>query len=189
MRPLKVKNDATLDFLLTRIEGERIILSPISTEHAKDIFHEFTEDITRYMVPKPLGEISYAYEFIETCRKNMKVGLEAVFAITGITNGEFIGICALHGNEAPETPELGIWVKKSAQGKKLGREAICYLTKWAKNSLDFSYFIYPVDRNNIPSRKIAESLGGVVLHGRVRVSMSGATLNELVYKIEAHLIG
>lgn len=175
-----------MDFLLTRIEGERIILSPISMEHAKDIFHEFTEDITRYMVPKPLDEISCAYEFIETSKKNMKAGLEAVFAITEISSGEFIGICALHGNEAPGTPELGIWVKKSAHGKKLGREAICHLVKWAEGSLDILYFIYPVDRDNIPSRKVAESLGGVVLHVRVRESMSGATLNELVYKIEAH---
>jgi RimJ/RimL family protein N-acetyltransferase len=187
MRPLLIKNDgATLDFLLTRIEGERIALSPISFEHAKDIFHEFTEDITRYMVPKPLDEITYAYEFIETSRENMKAGLEAVFAITEISSGDFIGICALHGNEAPETPELGIWIKKSAHGKKLGREAICRLVKWAKDSLDILYFIYPVDRDNIPSRKIAESLGGVVLYVRVRESMSGATLNELVYKIEAH---
>jgi RimJ/RimL family protein N-acetyltransferase len=186
MRPLIAKNGAPMDFLLTRIEGERIILSPISTEHAKVIFHEFTKDITRYMVPKPLDEISCAYEFIESSRENMKAGREAVFAIIEISSGEFIGICALHGNETPETPELGIWVKKSAHGKKLGREAICNLAKWAKDSLDILYFIYPVDRDNIPSRKIAESLGGALLHVRVRESMSGAILNELVYKIEAH---
>lgn len=186
MRSFKARGIAALDFLATRIEGDRVILSPVSIEHAKDIFNEFTEDITHYMMPKPLGSIAQTYEFIETCRKNMKDGFEMVFAITKIDNGEFIGICAIHGNEDPQIPELGIWIKKSAHGKKLGREAICHLTKWAKDNLVFSYFIYPVDRNNIPSRKIAESLGGVVLSERVRESMSGATLDEIVYKIEAH---
>ncbi|CAG0939958.1 hypothetical protein BROC_00848 [Candidatus Brocadiaceae bacterium] len=186
MRSLKAKGIAALDFLATRIECERVILSPVSIEYAKDVFHEFTEDITHYMIPKPLSDIAQTYEFIETCRENMKAGFEMVFAITKIDNGEFVGICALHGNKNPQNPELGIWIKKSAHGKKLGREAVLYLTKWAKDNLVFSYFIYPVDRNNIPSRKIAESLGGVVLRERVRESMSGATLNEIVYKIEAH---
>lgn len=184
MRSLKAKCITSLDFLATRIEGDRVILSPISIEHAKDIFHEFTEDITRYMIPKPLSDIAQTHEFIETCRKNMAAGSEMVFAITKIDNGEFIGICALNGNKNPQTPELGIWIKKSAHGKKLGREAIRYMTKWAKDNFVFSYFIYPVDRNNIPSRKIAESLGGVILQERVRKSMSGTTLNEIVYKIE-----
>lgn len=184
MRPLITKNGAKPDFLLTRIEGERIILSPVSMEHARDIFHEFTEDITRYMMPKPLSEIACAYEFIETCARNMKAGLEVVLAITEISSGEFLGICAIHGTENPQTPELGVWVKKSAQGKRLGREAIRVLTKWAKDELVFSYFMYPVDRDNIPSRKIAESIGGVVFQERVRKSMSGATLNEVIYRIE-----
>jgi len=32
----------------------------------------------------------------------------------------------------------------------------------ANDNLEFDYMIYPVDKDNIPSRKIAESFGGVV---------------------------
>ncbi|MBI2411985.1 MAG: GNAT family N-acetyltransferase [Deltaproteobacteria bacterium] len=184
MNPFKTKSAAPADFLATRIDGERIVLSPVSEEHAQDIFHEFTEDITRHMMPKPLSDMAHAYEFVDTCRKNMKAGLELVLAITKVDSGEFLGICAIHGNNDPQVPELGVWIKKSAHGKKLGKEAVRYLAEWAMKNLLFSYLIYPVDRDNIPSRKIAESLGGVVLEERVRKSMSGATLNEIVYKIE-----
>jgi len=183
--PFKTKSAVSADFLEVRIEGERILLSPVSEEHAQDIFHEFTEDITRYMMPKPLTDMAHAYEFVNTCRKNMKAGLELILAITKATSGEFLGICAIHGTDAPQVAELGVWIKKSAHGKKLGREAIRCLAEWGRKNLLLSYLIYPVARDNIPSRKIAESLGGVVLEERVRKSMSGATLNEIVYKIEA----
>lgn len=186
MNFLKVKSAVSADFLAVRIEGERIILAPVSYEHDQDIFTEFTEDITRYMIPEPLADMAHAYEFVDTCRKNMKAGLELVLAITNVNSGEFLGICAIHGTDDPQVAELGVWIKKSVHGKNFGREAVRYLAEWGRKNLLLSYFIYPVDRDNIPSRKIAESLGGVVLMKRVRKSMSGATLNELVYKIEVH---
>jgi len=96
MNFLKVKSAVSADFLAVRIEGERIILAPVSYEHDQDIFTEFTEDITRYMIPEPLADMAHAYEFVDTCRKNMKAGLELVLAITNVNSGEFLGICAIH---------------------------------------------------------------------------------------------
>src|SRR3990172_9339183 len=119
MNPFKTKSAVSADFLALRIEGERILLSPVSEEHAQDIFHEFTEDITRYMMPKPLTDVAQAYEFVVTCRKNMKAGLELILAITKATSGEFLGICAIHGTDAPQVAGLGGWIKKSAHSKKL----------------------------------------------------------------------
>lgn len=69
MNPFKTKSAAPADFLAVRIEGERIVLSPVSEEHAQDIFAEFTADITRYMMPKPLADMAHAREFVDTCRK------------------------------------------------------------------------------------------------------------------------
>lgn len=183
MNLLKIKSAASADFLKVKIEGERIILSPVSGEHAQDIFHEFTKDITRYMIPKPLSDMAHANEFIHTCRKNMKAGLELVLAISKVNSGEFLGICSIHGTDDPQVAELGVWIKKGAHGKKLGMEAVRYLVEWCRKHLLLSHLIYPVDHENIPSRKIAESLGGIVLEERVRKSMSGATLDEIVYKI------
>ena len=58
--------------------------------------------------------------------------------------------------------EPGIWLKKDAHGKRYGREAIRIVSNRAVDNLDFDYLVYPVDRDNIPSRKIPESMGGLV---------------------------
>ena len=47
----------------------------------------------------------------------------------------------------------------------------------------FDYLIYPVDRANIPSRKIPESLGGIIFEEKKTKTMSGGVLDEVVYKI------
>ena len=50
-------------------------------------------------------------------------------------------------------------------------------------NIDFDYAIYPVDKANIASRKIAESLGGMVIKERRVKTMRGSYLDEVVYKI------
>ena len=47
----------------------------------------------------------------------------------------------------------------------------------------FNYLVYPVDKENIPSRKIAECLDGKIFREETRVSMSGLVLNEVAYRI------
>ena len=64
-----------------------------------------------------------------------------------------------------------------------GREAIKILRHWAIENIDFDYAIYPVDKANIASRKIAESLGGMVIKERKVKTMRGRYLDEVVYKI------
>jgi hypothetical protein len=45
--------------------------------------------------------------------------------------------------------------------------------------------VYPVDRRNIPSRKIAEALGVVVVDEKRTPTMRGTELDTLVYVIPA----
>ncbi|MDZ4875470.1 MAG: hypothetical protein CLLPBCKN_004866 [Chroococcidiopsis cubana SAG 39.79] len=61
-----------------------------------------------------------------------------------------------------KTPEFGIWLK-TAHGRKYGLEAIRGIKNWAEQNLDYEYFLYPVNRANIASRKIPETLGGKVV--------------------------
>lgn len=183
MAMFKLKDGVPLDLISVNIKGERVALIPVSPAYASDIFKEFTAEITRYMMPKPVDDIQQVNKFIDTSRKNMIAGSELILAITKKDHGEFLGICGLHGKENSDTPELGVWIKKSVHGKKLGREAVRILASWAQDNLNFSCLHYPVDKNNIPSRKIAESLGGVVVKEGLRESMSGNVLNEVVYRI------
>lgn len=169
------------------IEGERIRLESISRTYERDIFEEFTSDITTYMVPKPADTIEETRAFIEASLEGFKEADNLVFVILEKQTGEFLGCCGLHGRSSVKNPEFGIWLKRSAHGQGLGREAIRTLACWAQERMRLESFIYPVDKRNEPSRKIPLSLGGVVVGEREEVGMAGNVLDEVVYRIPVPL--
>jgi len=178
-----VKTKKPLNFSSVRISGERIELVPISPEYSEVIFNEFTDDITRYMVPATPSNIEEVNAFIQSSISNMKQNIDLTFAILKKNDGDFLGICALHGEPDPNEPTLGIWLKKSAHGYKYGQEAIKVLVDWARQNIMFNHMVYPCDKGNIASRKIAENLNGSIFRTGEVKSMSGWILNEIAYKI------
>ncbi|WP_435234839.1 GNAT family N-acetyltransferase [Psychromonas sp. PT13] len=175
-----IKEIADLDFSSLIISCERITLCAINADFAEEIFAEFNADITRYMVPKPAVNITDTLAFIDGSLNGMKQGHEIVLAIIKSDNNEFLGCCGLHGRGELE---LGIWLKKGAHGNKYGLEAIKGLSIWLIDHIEFDFLIYPVDKANIASRKIPESLGGEVYNTVQKTSQSAIVLDEVIYKI------
>ena len=92
----------------------------------------------------------------------MQRGEELVCAVLDRNSGRFLGCAGLHELNAP-APELGIWIAVEAQGAGRGSEAVRALMQWGshrRKKIDF--FRYPVDRANLPSRRIAGNLGGTI---------------------------
>lgn len=143
------------------IETERLLLVPITMQYVEEIFKEFTPEITTYMFPKSTDNISETETFINNATQNMWQWKELQIVILDKTTKEFLWCWGIHIKNS-RAPEPGIRIKKSAFGKKIGREAVAGLADRAQKNLDFDYLFYPVDKNNIPSRKIAESLWGIV---------------------------
>lgn len=85
----------------------------------------------------------------------------------------------------PRTPELGVWVKKAAQGRKYGKEMITELVQWARGNIDFDYLAYPVARDNVPSRKIPEGLGILTFEEKGKESRDNCTFDIIIYKFYA----
>ena len=177
------KRQSPKDLTSIQIDGERISLRSIDESYSSEIFREFDSEITRYMLPGPAENIEETLSFISDSLDGMRAGHELVLAITDKTDGEFLGCCGLHGRGNPKTPELGIWLKKEAHGNHYGKEAIESLTAWAVDNVDFDYVIYPVDKANIPSRKIPEALGGVIFEKKSVKTMRSEYLEEVVYRI------
>ena len=140
------------------IETERLKPEPITIQYADDIFSEFTEEITQYMVPKPAKEVSETKDFIIGAieRNHKQENIQLV--ILDKRTKECLWCIGLHTPNTP-TPEFWIRTKKSAHGNKYGQEAIQWLYKRAQENILCNYVIYPVDQKSIPSRKIAESIG------------------------------
>lgn len=164
------------------IESERLKLIPTSEGYANDIFREFTDEITQFMYPRTSETIDDTLDFITLSKQKMEKGEELQVVILNKITGEFLG----HGGITrinTDTPELGIWIKKSAHGNKYGREAVILLKDWAEKNLKYKYLMYPVDKRNISSRKIAESLGGVIEAEYKKNNMAGNILDEVEYRI------
>lgn len=171
-----------MDVLQTIILSERLILVPLSMEFTHVIFDNFTPEITTYMLPKAPEAIKDTEKFINNAILRMQKNEELSITILHKDTDEFLGGASIL-NIHTSTPKLGIWIKKSAQGNKYGREAVTALKKWADEHIKYDYIIYPVDRRNISSCKIAESLGGVVKAEYKKENQSGNILDEIEYRI------
>ncbi|MEH1804321.1 GNAT family N-acetyltransferase [Nostoc sp.] len=164
------------------LESKRLILQTISLEHTEDVFREFTSEITTFMYPKPAQSLSETEKIIREMILQRENHADLVLVILKKDGLEFLGICEV-GAIDTQTPELGIWLKKSAHGHSFGREAIDALKDWVDKNLEYNYLSYPVDKRNIPSRKIAESLGGKIFREFQQINKSGDLLDEVEYRI------
>jgi lysophospholipase L1-like esterase/RimJ/RimL family protein N-acetyltransferase len=154
---------------------KRLILKPISFEYAQEIFTQFNSEITRYMYPKPANDLSETHAFIRSSIDKYNAGEEIVFAALLKDTMEFIGCIGLHHLNT-KTPELGLWIKKSAHGHRYGLEGITEVIAYARTHFTYDYLVYPVDRRNIASRNIPETHKGIV---KKAYDVFGMAHNEL----------
>ncbi|MEI7690856.1 MAG: GNAT family N-acetyltransferase [bacterium] len=168
--------------IIEKTETRRLILVPITLMYAPSIFEEFTEEIVKYMSPSSPKQISETKSWINKVVAENQTGKSYVMVILKKETNEFIGGCGIH-NIDTKTPEFGIWTKESSHGNKYGRETIHALKKWADDNLDYDYIKYPVAVKNIASRKIPESLGGVIDHKYFDHNGSGVSQLLAEYRI------
>ncbi len=182
---LQQRNTQPVNLESVVLNSERLMLTPVSRTFAEKIFTEFTTDTAHDMMPEFSGHINDICTFIDTSIEKMRTGDQLVLAILDTETVQFSGICAIYGKEQGITAELGIWLEKNAQVKKTDHEAIALLTQWAKDNLVLSRLIYPVDKNNIPSRNSTEPLGDIMAPGHQQESVSGNHPAERIYPVDA----
>lgn len=171
-----------MDLSNITIETERLRLIPISSYYREEIFKEFTPEIAQFMTPASPDKIEETDEFIRSSEKELKDGVTFQVVILKKEDDEFLG-CAGIKNVNTDTPEPGIWIKKSAHGNGYGREAVFGLKKWVDTNVDYRYLVYPVDKRNIASRKIPESLGGIIKKEYKETGAGGQDLDLIDYHI------
>jgi len=171
-----------MDLLNESLESERLKLVPLTREYREKIFKEFTSEVTVFMYPRPPKSIEETDNFISQSLDKLKRGQDLQMVVLDKNTNEFMGCAGLH-NLNTLTPELGIWLKKSAQGKGRGLETIATLKKWAEDNVEYDYILYPVADKNIPSRKIVESLGGKIAREYDQTGLGGNKYHCLEYRI------
>ena len=143
------------------IQYAPLILKSFTAKDVDEIYNCITPTLTQYMS----WEAPQSHQDFEKVWQqwliNIRDQTELTLVIRHSDHHEFLGLAALHQVQS-ETPELGIWIREDRHGAKFGQTAIKALVDWASNHLKIKKFTYPVAVDNIASRRIAESLGGVI---------------------------
>ena len=175
---------AMKDLSAVAIESRRLSLRSFTGADAAESFAAATLVVTRFMgwdpAPSPAAFAEIWHEWLP----RMAAGTDVMLTIRLRSTGEFLGVAGLHRIGTPE-PEPGIWIKEQAQGIGYGREAVAAAIAWAARALGVTSFEYPVAVENRRSRRVAESLGGVLAGTRVLRKPSGVVLDEVIYRIPA----
>ncbi|MGC5746115.1 GNAT family N-acetyltransferase [Chryseobacterium sp. NFX27] len=163
-----------------RIKTDRLVLQPVDELYIDDINTCFTAEVTRYMPFNPDGDRNDILVFVQESKKMLLKNTDLVM-VTLDYNNSFMGCCGIH-NITEESVELGLWLKKSAQGLGLGTEIIVSLIEFLENNFTFQYIMYPVDQENIASRKIPEKLGFTLFKKYQKNKSPSSFLNILEYR-------
>jgi RimJ/RimL family protein N-acetyltransferase len=169
---------------LTSIEllANRLALRAFTPPDAPEIFAAASPVITRFMAWDPSPSPAAFAEVWRQWLPRMAAGTDLSLVIRLTSTNEFLGVAGVHGIGSAE-PEVGIWLKETAHGLGYGREAVGAIVKWAPAHIGAAALIYPVAKQNFPSRRLAESLHGTIVGERNLRKSSGVVLDEVVYRI------
>lgn len=165
------------------IQTDRLAIRPIRLTDTDAIFREFTSAIALYMNPRPATVRTETEAFVISARQELHDRTAFTGVLTTPETGQFLGCVGLHKLDE-RAPEFGIWLRESAHGQGLGREAIHALKRWADQHLDYDYLLYPVDKRNVASQRIPESLGGQLSRQYTTTGGLGQELILLEYHIK-----
>jgi RimJ/RimL family protein N-acetyltransferase len=164
--------------------ANRLALRTFTPADAPEIFAAVSPTITRFMAWDPSPSLAAFAEVWRQWLLRMAAGTDLSLVIRLYAADEFLGVAGIHGIGGAE-PEVGIWLKETAHGLGYGREAIGAIVKWAPAQIGAAALIYPVAKQNHPSRRLAESLHGILVGERNLRKSSSVVLDEVIYRIPA----
>ena len=143
----------------TVIETQRMILRPFSEEDADEIWPCMTANLARYMRWEPPKNSEDFKQIWKNWPTRQKEGNSCVFIGRMRDDGSLVGLFSAH-NFPTSAPRLALWVCEECQRQGYASEALKAIMNWVRRHFQPEYFIYLAAEENMPSRKLVESLGG-----------------------------
>ena len=159
------------------IESARLTICPFLAGDADDTFPCITPSLTRFMSWEPPPNRAEFDRLWQSWLPAIDDGSDFVFAIRRIVDRSFLGLVGLHDVRSRRA-ELGIWIREDHHSEGFGREAVGLVARWAIRTLRIQSFTYPTAEANSPRRRIAESLGGIIVGSRITPKY-----NSVIYQI------
>jgi hypothetical protein len=84
-----------MDYSNVFIETDRLKIQPINLNHIEEIYSEFNEEICKYLIPQPSGDINEIRNFMNISIYQAKNGIAIQFEIEN-KKDSFIGIVGVY---------------------------------------------------------------------------------------------
>lgn len=137
-----------------KIYTKRLEIEPFRPAFLEDYCREFTDEVTKYQYPDSFPDRETGGRVLSGFLEDMERG-EMLELVILSREGEFLGSAEVFGLKE-EAPEIGLWLKKSAQGLGYGHEALRGLLDYLNGLGKFKYYRYEADVRNLPSLRLAE---------------------------------
>jgi len=134
------------------------------------------------MNPNQAKNIWETESFILDSIEKMEKKTDLLFVILDKETKEFLWGSWLHNINTPII-SFGIRIKKSAHGHKYGKEAVFALKQYTDQNFNYEYIKYPIERKNIPSKKIIEALWGKIFDEYKKKDFGWREQDMLEYRI------
>lgn len=141
-------------------DSARLVITEFEMKDAEDLFSCISPAVATFMPWEPPQSVDDLKARRLELASSASAG-DLRFVIRSKTTSECLGAASIDAADTP-TPEVGIWLRETAHGLGYASEVIKRLCEWATERFNPRSFIYPVVVENLPSRRIAERLGGVV---------------------------
>ena len=139
----------------------RLRLRPFADADADALFALHSNgDVLRYWDSPPWTEPARAEQFLAACRRLAEEGSGTRLAIDRVSDGRFLGWCALvRWDPDHRSASLGYVLEEAAWGSGFATEAVGALLQWAFDTLDLNRVQAEADTRNAASARVLEKLG------------------------------
>jgi RimJ/RimL family protein N-acetyltransferase len=135
---------------------KKITIVPFDMKYLEDYYNNFNEEITKYQWPDPFESIEDARVLLQDFLDEMEKEETLVFAIVD-ADERFGGSTEMHGLSG-NSPELGVWIVESEQGKGYAFDALNFMLDYAHREYGKTKFFYEADVRNAGSNKLLNKL-------------------------------
>ncbi len=174
------------DLRRTAIASERLSLNAFAPADATLVFAAIDRTMARFMVWDPPTSLEAFERTGADWLARMEKGADLPLLIRLAATEEFLGMATLQNVDTAE-PRLGIWLKEGSHGTGYGREAGHAVLGWLHDVLRVEFVHYPVVAGDIPSKRLAEALGGRKGGSHTQRKAGGIELKVLEYRIDTGL--
>lgn len=160
---------------------KHLTVIPASLDYAEDYYREFTQEICQYQYPDAFSSPEEARKLLGCFIREMEQGKMLELMLLD-QNGQFVGSMEAFGLQESEI-EIGLWLKKSAQGSGWGYEALAGLLEYLSRQYPRPYYVYEADERNTASVHLVKKFPVRVGKTNEITTESGKPLRLTVFHI------